>query len=253
MMDETKMTDEIIMAYADGHLPETEALKVEEAAQSDPAIREKIRVFRETARQLKTAATELPAVPDALAQRVSAILEQDAGQSDQQDRDNIVPLPRKSWVSHWPAALAASITLAIGVAAGAALGPFGAPETNPPFGLVALADPDIAVTLSSAASGSSSVLGSGATLNVIASFVDADNTLCREFDYEAVNGASIVSVACRVNDTWRPKIAIAARHDQSGTFAPASSLDALETWLGTSGFGAPLEAQEETQRLSELN
>lgn len=253
MMDEMKMTDEIIMAYADGQLPEAEARKVELAAQADPAIREKIRLFTETARQFKTAAADLPPVPDALAHRVSAILEKDIGQQAAPRDDNVVPLTRRNWVSHWPTALAASITLAIGVAAGVGLGPFGMQETKPPFGMAALADPEIAVTLSAAASGSSAVLASGATLNVIASFIDADKTLCREFDYEAVNGPSIVSVACRVNGTWSPKIAIAASHDQSGTFAPASSLDALETWLGTSGFGDPLELQEETRWLADLD
>ncbi len=253
MMDETKMTDEIIMAYADGELPDAEARKVEQAALADPALREKIRLFTETAKQLKAAAAELPPVPDALAHKISAMLEGDAARSDHPEPENVVSFPRRSWVSQWPAALAASITLAIGVAAGAALGPFGAPEINPPFGLAALADPEIGVTLSSAASGSSAVLGSGATLNVIASFVDADNTLCREFDYEAVDGPSIVSVACRVNDGWRPKIAIAAGHDQAGTFAPASSLEALETWLSTSGFGDPLDPENEKQRLADLD
>lgn len=253
MMDETKMTDEILMAYADGQLPDAEARKVEQAALADPALQKKISLFTETARQLKAAAAELPPVPDGLADKISTMLESDAAGSDQPEQDNVVPFTRRSWVSQLPAALAASITLAIGVAAGAALGPFGAPETNPPFGLVALADPEIAVALSSAVSGTSSVLGSGATLNVIASFVDADDTLCREFDYEAENGSSIVSVACRVNDTWRPKIAITTSHDQAATFAPASSLDALETWLSTSGFGDPLEPAMEMQRLETLD
>ena len=253
MMDETKMTDELIMAYADGQLPDAEARKVEQAALADPALQEKIRLFAETARQLKTAAAELPPVPDALGQKISAMLEKDAERVDQAEQDNVVQLPRRSWTGQWPAALAASITLAIGVAAGLALGPFGAPQTAPPFGLAALADPEISVSLSGAASGTSSVLGSGATLNVIASFVDADDTLCREFDYEAADGPSIVSVACRVNDTWRPKIAIAASHEQAGTFAPASSLDALETWLSTSGFGDPLDPAIEKQRLADLD
>ncbi|MEL7526701.1 MAG: hypothetical protein AAFN16_13070 [Pseudomonadota bacterium] len=253
MMDETKMTDELIMAYADGQLPDAEARKVERAALADPALQEKIRLFTDTARQLKAAAAELPPVPDALAQTISSILEKDAERSDHVEQDNVVQLPQQRWANQWPAALAASITLAIGVAAGAALGPFGGPQTEPPFGLAALADPEIAVTLSGAASGSSSVLGSGATLNVIASFVDADNTLCREFDYEAANGPSIVSVACRVNDTWRPKIAIAASHDLAGTFAPASSLEALETWLSTSGFGDALDPATEKQRLADVD
>ncbi|MET1412226.1 hypothetical protein ABVF61_08175 [Roseibium sp. HPY-6] len=252
MMDETKMTDEIIMAYADGQLPEAEAKKVEIAAEADETIRQKIRMFKETASQLKSAAADLPPVPDALAERLSAMLGADSAEAEVLRQDNVVPFTRRNWIRQWPTAIAASITLVAGLAAGMAIGPFSGSENNPPFGITALADPEIAIALSSVESGSSTVLGSGATLNVIASFVDADNTLCREFDYEAVNGPSIVSVACHVGDAWHPKIAIAANTEQSANFAPASSLEALETWLSTSGFGDPLELEEEKQQLGGL-
>ncbi|WP_299472521.1 hypothetical protein [uncultured Roseibium sp.] len=252
MMDETNMTDEIIMAYADGQLSDADARKVEIAAEADETIRQKIRMFKETASQLKTAAAELPPIPDALAERISSMLGTDGAEPEAPGQDNVVRFARRNWIRQWPTAIAASITLVAGLAAGMAIGPFGGSKINPPFGITALADPEIAVALSSIESGSSAVLGSGATLNVIASFVDADNTLCREFDYEAVNGPSIVSVACHVGDAWHPKIAIAANTEQSANFAPASSLEALETWLATSGFGDPLEPEEEKQQLGGL-
>ncbi|WP_305989542.1 anti-sigma factor [Roseibium sp. MMSF_3544] len=252
MTDQTQMTDELIMAYADGELPEAEAKKVERAAETSEEVRDKIRMFKQTARELKGAAADLPPVPDQLADRISTLLAEDTGARDLPADGNVVPFARKAVFRQWPTALAASITLAIGLAVGMSAGPFGTPDTTSPFGIAALADPGIDRALSEVASGGSTSLDSGATLNVIASFVDADSTLCREFDYEAVNGPSIVSVACRVGQTWEPRIAIAASSEQSAVYAPASSLEALEAWLSSSGMGSPLELPEEKQRLDRI-
>ena len=252
MTDKVKMTDEFIMAYADGQLSEVEAREVEAAAAADAAIREKIRLFSETARQLRDAATEPPPVPDALAQRVTALLEADTARRDMGTREKVIPFRPRSWVAHWPAALAASITLAAGLATGVAIGPFGTSAEKSPFGVTALVDPDIADALNRVESGGSIVLKSGATLNMIASFADAEDTLCREFDYEAITGSSIVSVACHLDNTWHSKIAIVTNSDQSGDFAPASSLEALETWLMSSGLGETLDPTEEIKRLERV-
>jgi len=65
-------------------------------------------------------------------------------------------------------------------------------------------------------------------------------------------GPSIVSVACHSGGTWQPRIAIAAKKEQSGDFAPASSLEALETWLLSSGLGEPLDIAGESRLLREL-
>ncbi|MCV0428030.1 MAG: anti-sigma factor, partial [Roseibium sp.] len=70
---------------------------------------------------------------------------------------------------------------------------------------------------------------------------------------EAIDGPSIVSVACQDSDDWRPKIAIAASSGTAGTYAPASSLDALEAWLSSSGLSAQLSMEEERQALDELD
>lgn len=249
MTDQAKMTDERIMAYTDGELTRAEAMEVELAAERDETIRRKIRLFRETADQLRTAAEDLPPVPEALAERISSLIDADVAKAGSTATENVLPFRSKRWFDHLPAAIAASITLAAGLAAGMALGPFSSPQPSPPFGITALADPGLADALSVVESGSSKVLDTGATLNVIASFVDADGALCREFDYEALDGPSIVSVACRTDDSWHPKIAIAASTTQSGDFAPASSLDAIEAWLVSSGLGEPLEPQAEKRRL----
>lgn len=250
-MDRTEMTDELIMAYADGELGEAEARKVELAAARDPEIQRKLRLFTETATQLKSIAGDLPPVPDALAQRVEQFLGDD--NQEPKPAENVVLLKPRTWTQQWPAALAASITLVAGLVAGAALAPFGSPRQDVPIGVAALADPEISTALSQLGSGESMVLTSGATLNMIASFADAENVLCREFDYEAVNGPSVVSVSCLEGDDWRPKIAIATNAGNTGSYAPASSLDALEAWLSSSGLGSPLSEGAEREALKALN
>ena len=252
-MDRTEMTDELIMAYADGELNEREARLVELAIAADPEVQRKLHRFKETAERLRAAASELPPVSDDLAQGIARMLDEEAQQKEADADENVVAFKPRTWGRYWPTAVAASITLAVGLAAGVALAPSGYTPADAPIGVAALADPEISAVLSSLTSGGSTVLISGATLNVIASFMDADNVLCREFDYEATGGPSVVSVACQDGTEWRPKIAIASSAGTSGTYAPASSLDALETWLSSSGLSAPLSEEDERRALEDLS
>ncbi|MCV0425937.1 MAG: zf-HC2 domain-containing protein, partial [Roseibium sp.] len=167
------MTDELIMAYADGELDAAEAKRVEQAAAADPEIQQKLHRFRETAARLKMAANDLPPVSDDLAQSVARMLDEDTSKTGPDSAENVVVFQPRSWTRYWPSAVAASFTLAVGLAAGVALAPVGTTSQKAPIGVAALADPEISVVLSSLASGSNTVLASGATLNVIASFTDA--------------------------------------------------------------------------------
>jgi hypothetical protein len=252
MMDRTEMTDELIMAYADGELGEREARQVELAAAADPEVQRKLNRFTETAQRLRTAANDLPPVSDDLAQRVARMLDEDGQQNEAGVEENVIAFKPKTWARYWPSAIAASITLAVGLAAGVALAPSGNAPVDAPIGVAALADPEIANVLSTLESGGSTVLASGATLNVIASFMDADSVLCREFDYETTNGQSVVSVACQEGADWHPRIAIASSAETPGTYAPASSLDALEAWLSSSGLSHPLSKEDERKVLHAL-
>ncbi|MBO6757103.1 MAG: hypothetical protein JJ902_12310 [Roseibium sp.] len=251
-MDPTQMTDERIMAYADGELPEDEARTIERAAENDPEIRRKIDLFARTRARMKEATGDPAPVPDALARRIAEMVEARAGTAKDQEAAEIVPLPQKSRIWHGPAALAACLTLVVGLAAGLSIGQFGQTGPDAPFGIAALADPEVTDALSAVVSGQSRTLGSGAVLNVIASFADAGGGLCREFDYAGRDGASVVAVACHDTSGWTPKIAITTSNDGQTGYAPASSLEALDAWLAASGLGTPLSADAEARRLEGL-
>lgn len=247
-MDQNEMTDELIMAYADGELTADEAARVEEALKTDQSAQRKLAMFRETADLLKAAPA--PPVPDDLAHRIDALIADKDDEPAPAETDNVVQFRRFGRSRFVPTAIAACLALAIGLGTGYSLNQPEPAGKGSPFGVAALADPGIKGALASTPSGESSVLASGATLNLIASFMDEAGVLCREFDYEGVNGHSVVSVACRDGGQWQPKIAIAATGDSANHYAPASSLDALEAWLKSSGLGDPLGAEDEQQLLA---
>jgi len=248
-MDKNAMTDELIMAFADGELSAEEAERVARRLEADPEARRKLDMFRKTAQSLDAAHQDLPPVPDALARRVNETIEAAARESAVNAGDNVVQMRRKGPSGFWPTALAASIALAVGLGFGYGLTGHGPAPAVTTFGVTALAEPAVGDALAGMPSGTSRDLPSGATLNMIASFEGADGVFCREFDYEAPDGLSLVSVACRGDAGWQPKIVIAASGDSASHYAPASSLDALEAWLASSGLGDPLSQETEKKRL----
>lgn len=246
-MDQFEMTDELIMAYADGELSVDEAARIEEALRSDQSAQRKLAMFLKTADRL--CAEPAPAIPDELARRVDALIADEKDRTAAAEPDNVVSFRRLGRSGFVPTAIAACLALAVGLGTGYTLKQPDQAGEGSPFGVAALADPGIEEVLASTPSGESRVLASGATLNLIASFVDEAGVLCREFDYEGVNGHSVVSVACRDGAQWQPKIAIATTGNSETHYAPASSLDALEAWLRSSGLGDALNAEEEQQQL----
>eukprot|EP00903_Cladosiphon_okamuranus_P001367 g1365.t1 len=249
-MDNEMMSDELIMAFADGELSAEEAKRVERLLEESAEARRKLEMFQKTAQSLEAARDDLPAVPEALAQRVKETIEAASRQSDKVNADNVVQMPLRNRSGFWPTAIAASIALAVGLGFGYSFnGGAGTGHTPMSPGVAVLAEAAIGNALSDMPSGTSRVLPSGATLNMIASFDGEGGVFCREFDYEAQDGLSLVSVACRVNDGWKPKIAIAVSGESAGQYAPASSLDALEAWLTSSGLGDPLDEDAEQKRL----
>ncbi|MEN9063453.1 anti-sigma factor family protein [Ponticoccus litoralis] len=62
-MAEPKLTDEILMAYADGELDASTARAVEAAIETDPEVAERVALFGDTARVLKQAAQARPEPP----------------------------------------------------------------------------------------------------------------------------------------------------------------------------------------------
>lgn len=245
-----KLTDEMLMAFADGELADEDLRQVAAAVAADPALAARVAAFEQSRKAVAAAFGAFPPapVPDPIAERIRAMA---AAQTAPQGANVVPMLPRKQprSVPFWQLPLAASIALAIGVLAGQQIGP-DAPLTSEMATI--LDDPHLKSALSSQQSGSRTKLESGADLSLIASFVNANSALCREFEYDLPTGATTVAVACRTAATpapiWDVQLAVVAGGGAGG-YAPASSLDTLDAWLTATGAGAPLGPEAEAAAL----
>ncbi|MEM9107199.1 MAG: anti-sigma factor, partial [Pseudomonadota bacterium] len=82
----------------------------------------------------------------------------------------------------------------------------------------------------------------------IASYRDAVETLCREFEVDRTDNSTIVAVACRADTQWEYRFTVVAGQTNSG-YAPASSLEALDAYLNAVGASDPLSPEDEAAAL----
>jgi hypothetical protein len=85
----------------------------------------------------------------------------------------------------------------------------------------------------------------GGQFVAIASFRTADGDLCREFEFDAADRTTLVSVACRDGAAWDLRLAVVAPSADASGYAPASSMETLDAYLMAIGADAPLSAEEE--------
>lgn len=244
--------DERLMAYADGALSPDEAAEVERAIAEDGALAAKVAAFAESRTMAKRALGATPPVSDTLAATIRAMAEADAArrQAPAGSAQVIDLASRRRTVPFWQLPIAASVALAVGVFGGwvASL------QSDEPDGIaVAVIDePALVEALTTAKSGESAEIGPGVAFTAIASFRDGDGQLCREFEQDRVGGASVVAVACRGDEAWSVRFAVASAASDDTGYVPASSLDTLDAWLSAIEAGAPLSDEEEAAALADL-
>lgn len=237
-MKPAEIEDEMLMAYADGELDAATAARVEAALEQDEALAERLGVFLNTRSALKAAFDPAPPVSPQLEAAVRGM----AAPAPQVVALTARRTARPVWQ---PVAFAASLALAVGLGAGWFLnGPagIGAPQ-------LALA-PGAAAVLAELPSGRSADLADGHSLSVIASFEDAQGTLCREIAQDGAGG-SLLAVACKAGAAWELRFAIAAGSGGE-SYRPASAPEALDAWLAATGAGAPLPPEAEAEALARL-
>jgi anti-sigma factor RsiW len=241
-------SDDILMAYADGELPADQMAAVAAAAQDDPAIAARIDLFRQS-RSAVAAALALPPRQDAGSDPIAALVRKldQAPQPQTQPQmqsGTVIPLPPRRTVPMWQLAAAASIAFAVGLSF--ALSGTGPATTD--LAALMIATPDsLGQALDTLPAGTRQAVA-GAEIEVIASFTTADGTFCREFEVDAPDDRTVVSVACRDGATWDLRLAIAAVSDTGG-YAPASSLDALDAWLVATDASEPMSVAQEALAL----
>jgi len=219
------MSDETLMAYADGELDAATRASVEAAMQDDPEIGKRVarhRALRETMRGAFSAVLDEP-VPDRLIQAArgqtaapkSAVVDLSVARETARQKNRANP---RRWQ---PAAMAASLLLGLGLGFLAWHGPGGA-LIQPGSGGGLIAGAGLAEALSSQLSDERAADRVAVTG---LSFHDKSGDYCRTFSLTGSDASS--GLACREGADWRIKaLAQSARAAaNSGNFRTAGSQD----------------------------
>jgi hypothetical protein len=252
------ISDEMLMAFADGELAPAEQEEIETALAEDEALAERLAVFMDTRHELSATIKPLidEPVPAALQASLAAAIataRQTQG-AQPQTTETVVPLrPRASSTSAarstgsaisspWGMALAASF---VGIVVG--LGGFLLGQSTgvaPDAANLALNE-----ALETLPSGGDRALSEAESLHMIASFRDAEGHLCREYERKAADAVT-TAVACHGPAGWQTRFALT--NPVAEGYVPASTTDSLDAFLSGIGAGAPLSPQEEIADIEAL-
>jgi len=236
------ISDETLMAYADGEVDATTQAKVEAAMQEDPEIRKRVahhRALRETMRGAFSAVLEEP-VPERLIQAAraqdaaqqSAVVDLSLAREAARRRNSAAP-------ARWqPAAMAASLLLGLGLGFLAWHGSRALLQPGSGGGLIAS---------TALAEALSNQLSDDRSANRIAvtglSFRDKSGVYCRTFSLTGSDASS--GLACREGTDWRIKVLAQSPRAaaDSGNFRTAGSEDSPAIRVAVEGSidGEPLD------------
>lgn len=241
--------DEILMRFADGELDPSTAAAVEAAMNSDEQLAARVAVFLETrsaAQEALRPMLEAP-VPEHLSQAVTAMVARSKAAREGANVADLAAARRRRWIpaNDWlPAAAAAAVAAIVGLGAGYWLAAPVQPERQL---LAAIAEPSLNAALSTVPSGEDTAV-SGGRFRAIATFRDAAEALCREFEMDRDAGQTEVAVACREEGSWTLRFAVAATATDEG-YAPASSTETLDAYVASIGASEPLDGDDERRAL----
>jgi len=224
------VSDEMLMAYADGELDENQAADVKRAVAGNPALQTKLAEFEATRLLARESFAGIKArpVPPELVRSVLAHAPSRPGRWRQPAMSRLIPL-------------AASIALMAG-----ALGYLAGSYRDAGPSLLG-ADHAITAALEASDSGAVTDADHGRRINVLATYRVQDR-LCRTFvvssSREAVKG-----LACRASSQWTVELAVTQPVAGSSTYAPASdqSTPSIDAFLDSAGAGEPLDEKAEAQ------
>ena len=195
------VTDEDLMAFADGVLGEAAAAEIAALAAKDPVVAAKIEAFRQSRATLAGAfdAVLTEAVPDRFlasidhylpAQATAEVISLDA-------RRKPKAAARFAWPDWRQAAAAAMIAVTAG-----GVGYWAKPSGDGAAIGLGAASPVLARALDAGQSGQRFAMSSEAGLIPVTSFIDKEARACREFETQGGSSAG-AGIACRTTDGWR--------------------------------------------------
>lgn len=232
-----KLTDEELMAYADGEMLALDAKRVEAAMAADPVLAARVARFRAVRRALHTAYDSVLSEP--VPERLRALLGDVAANEPQPQAPVDLSAHRvHRQVRFGPPAWAAiAASLVVGVLVGRAVLPSG--DLLVDDGRYAGADLTrvLDTRLASDSENQSAATRIGLT------FRATDGDICRTFSH-SVRGGSTSGLACRDGERWAVQVAVhgdaLSEFRQAGADAPAV-LNAMDAIIS----GEPFDATQE--------
>ena len=243
-----KITEEMLVAFADGELDAKDREAVMRAVAADPDLRQKLAAhqrLRETLSSRFAGVAEEP-VPERL--RAVLVERQESG------NDNVVSLaavragrkeraeqaPRRRWLPAWGNLVAIAATLVLGLAIGRTM------NDGSPVGVsgpAMIARGELAKTLDRQLA---SAQGDGEEMRIGLTFRNKDGEICRTFDGKAMAG-----LACRGGAEWRlqqllPGSAAPSSYRQASAGDPRLAASVQDMIAG-----APFDAKAEKDARSE--
>ncbi|MGE7471499.1 anti-sigma factor family protein [Bosea sp. NPDC003192] len=245
-MTKRAVTDEELMALADGELAPDAAERLHALVVADPDLAERFAILAETRFLLEGERAEAQAVPDHLPAAIAG-----AGSPPAAPRLSVIAggkpaAPDAPPARRWPRLalpLAASFLFVAGGLAGYLAG--GAGRSGAGIALAGFSRDGIDAALSRTASGGEATLPGG-KLRVIASHKLGDGRLCREYTLARATEPGWDAVDCRDGGNWRTEF-LAAKAAPAAGYAPASGDAGAEAFLN--GRGAELVSPDEERRL----
>ena len=224
----SEISTEMLMAYADGELPERDRLRVESYVASNPEAQKQLAAFASTG----TVLAELfdqpmrEPVPQHLVDAIMTASVRDANVIGLNTRRRTSPFSPSSFApSQW--AIAATVAGLLVAGAGASwMHKYGPAGLDASVGLVAASDGNakfaagaLASVLENGKSGGTAELTiSGATAKVkpVFTFATAGNGYCRQYQINRTETSALVGVACRnVDGRWRIEAHVPFEGDRS--------------------------------------
>ena len=228
MTQSDAVSDEMLMALADGELNELEAARLRQRLAVDPVLAARHQAFVRTRAWMQEAFPPEP-VPERL---VAAVLNgaEGAGRAAA-----VIPM-RRGFVRRagWGMALAASLVLGLGgYWAGRSASPGLAPGD------------DVALATAAVPTGGEVRLADGSTARVLASYA-TDIGLCRMIAQESWR-----HVTCRDDRSGTWEIALSVHSGESGSFLPSSAtaVELIDRLLDEIAAGPPMTGEEERRAL----
>lgn len=229
-----QISDETLMAFADGELPPHEAERIEAEVKRDPLLAARVERFRAVRRALKSAYDSV--VEEPIPDRLKALLH-DVELNEPQKPATVVDInaARSRRFGGPPVWAAIAATLVIGVLAGRWSSPDSLFVTE---GGHVRAGSTLSRVLDTRLA--SAPENSGADLRVGLSFREQGGDYCRTF-----SGRAMAGLACRENDAWEIRVATATA--ENGEFRQAGAETLVMDVVDTMIEGEPLDAAQEEQ------